>query len=85
LGKWGKFAVLIVVYAVVQLVEVLVYKPVGHVFYSQSRNWNFHQPNNSDRAMVLEWTQPLTKMTASSICWGSKGEGCRFFYLTTFM
>lgn len=81
----GKYASVIVVYAVVHLVEALVYDPEGYCFDSQSRNWNFHQPNNSDRTIVLDSTQPLTKLSASSICWSSKGNGWWFFCLTAQM
>jgi hypothetical protein len=41
LGKIEKCASVIVVYAVVQLVEALIYKREGHGFDSQSGNWNF--------------------------------------------
>jgi len=72
LGKVGKYAGVIVVHAVVQLVESQVYKPEGHGFDSQSRNWNFHPPNNSDRTIVLDSTQPLPKLSCRSISWDSK-------------
>jgi hypothetical protein len=39
--KVEKYASVIVVYAVVQLVEALIYKPEGRGFDSQSGNWNF--------------------------------------------
>ena len=67
-----KYASVIVVYAVVQLVETLIYKPEGHGFDSQSGNWIFHRPNLSDRTMALKSTQPLTEMSARSIFWGFK-------------
>ena len=67
LGKVEKYASVFVVYVVMQLVVALIYKPEGQGLDSQSRNWNFHQPNISDHAMVLESTQPLTKMSARSI------------------
>ena len=41
LGKVEKYASVIVVYAVMQLVEVLIYKLEGHGFDSQSGNLNF--------------------------------------------
>jgi len=41
LGKVEKYASVIVLYAVVQLVDTLIYKPEGHGFDSRSRNWNF--------------------------------------------
>jgi len=41
LGKMEKHASVIVVFAVVHLVEALIYNPEGHGFDSQSRNWNF--------------------------------------------
>jgi len=67
LRKVEKYASVIVVYAVVQLVETLIYKPEGHGFDSQPRNWNFSSiiPN---RTMALESTQPLTKISSRSIC-----------------
>jgi hypothetical protein len=40
-GKVEKYAIVIVVYAVVQLIEALSYKPEGRDFDSQSGNWNF--------------------------------------------
>jgi len=61
LGKVEKYADVIVVYAVVQLVEALIYKLEGQGLDSQSGNFKFHQPNNSDRTVFLESTQPLKK------------------------
>jgi len=79
LGKVEKYAGVVVVYAVVQLVETLIYKPEGHGFDSQSGNFKFLQPNNSDRTRVLEPTQPLTKMSASIISCGSNVRGAGSF------
>jgi hypothetical protein len=41
LVKVGKYASVIVLYAVVLLVATLIYNPEGHGFDSQSGNWNF--------------------------------------------
>lgn len=44
-----------------------------------------YKPNNFDRTIFLESTQPLTKISARCISWGSKEERCRFFWLTALM
>jgi hypothetical protein len=41
LGKVEKYASVNVVYAVMLLVEALIYKLEGHGFDSQSSNWSF--------------------------------------------
>jgi len=73
LGKVEKYASVIVLYAVVQLVDTLIYKPEGHGFDSRSRNWKFfYQLFTLDHTMSLESTQPLAKISAIRICLGLK-------------
>ena len=57
-------------HAVVQLVEVLCYKPQGHGFDSVWCHWILHCHNPSDHTVVLELAQPVTEMSSRYSSWG---------------
>ena len=61
--------------AVVQLVEVLRYKPEGGGFDSQVRHWNFSLNIPTGPTMALGLNQPLTQMSIWNIFWVVKAAG----------
>jgi len=63
------------VYAVVQLVEALRYKPEGRGFDSRWYHWNFSFTYPSGRNMAMRSTQPLTEISTRNISWEVKAAG----------
>ena len=61
------------VHALVQLVEVLRYKPEGRGFDSV----RYHGHNPSGRTMTLRSIQPLTGKSTSNISWREKVAGAQ--------
>ena len=61
--------------AVVQLVEVLRYKPEGRGFNSQGCHWNFSLNIPTGPTMALGLNQPLTQMSTRNIFWVVKAAG----------
>ena len=62
-------------HAVVQLVQALLYKPVGRGFDSRLCLGIFHSHNPSGHTMTLRSIQPLTEMSTTNTFCGVKAAG----------